>query len=197
MDIGQGDVHVMIMSWPMFLMDEMCTRTHRTEAIYSSKRSTPDWWGNLRASMKRPTHICFDTWSIKAKPANVMSIIEAQNCFAKLFPWRLWINNFLMLIVYLNMIFTLLFSQEMAINSYDIVSTLQALGMMKYWKGKHIILKKQVRRSTEAIWGAQFCDICLNRSSPRWPICALCLPNMPNMMFRLIQFLFGSNGYCT
>jgi hypothetical protein len=33
----------------------------------------------------------------------------------------------------------------MAINSYDIVSTLQALGMMKYWKGKHIILKKQVR----------------------------------------------------
>lgn len=35
-------------------------------------------------------------------------------------------------------------SQEMAINSYDIVSTLQALGMMKYWKGKHIILKRQV-----------------------------------------------------
>ncbi|KAK7590799.1 hypothetical protein V9T40_002412 [Parthenolecanium corni] len=34
-------------------------------------------------------------------------------------------------------------SQEMAINSYDIVSTLQVLGMMKYWKGKHIILKKQ------------------------------------------------------
>uniref|UniRef100_A0A1B6GDK3 Histone acetyltransferase n=1 Tax=Cuerna arida TaxID=1464854 RepID=A0A1B6GDK3_9HEMI len=34
-------------------------------------------------------------------------------------------------------------SQDMAINSYDIVSTLQALGMMKYWKGKHIILKKQ------------------------------------------------------
>lgn len=39
--------------------------------------------------------------------------------------------------------------QEMAIYSYDIVSTLQALGMMKYWKGKHIVLKKQVsqRRS--------------------------------------------------
>ncbi|XP_022917911.1 histone acetyltransferase KAT7 [Onthophagus taurus] len=34
-------------------------------------------------------------------------------------------------------------SQEMAIHSYDIVSTLQALGMMKYWKGKHIILRKQ------------------------------------------------------
>lgn len=38
-------------------------------------------------------------------------------------------------------------SKEMAIDSYDIVSTLQALGMMKYWKGKHIILKKQVRAS--------------------------------------------------
>ncbi|XP_003693272.3 histone acetyltransferase KAT7-like [Apis florea] len=37
-------------------------------------------------------------------------------------------------------------SKEMAIDSYDIVSTLQALGMMKYWKGKHIILKKQVSR---------------------------------------------------
>lgn len=36
-------------------------------------------------------------------------------------------------------------SKEMAIDSYDIVSTLQALGMMKYWKGKHIILKKQVK----------------------------------------------------
>ncbi|XP_075153895.1 lysine acetyltransferase chameau [Haematobia irritans] len=34
-------------------------------------------------------------------------------------------------------------STEMAIYSYDIVSTLQALGMMKYWKGKHIVLKKQ------------------------------------------------------
>uniref|UniRef100_A0A1I8NWB8 Histone acetyltransferase n=1 Tax=Stomoxys calcitrans TaxID=35570 RepID=A0A1I8NWB8_STOCA len=34
-------------------------------------------------------------------------------------------------------------SQEMAIYSYDIVSTLQALGMMKYWKGKHIVLRKQ------------------------------------------------------
>lgn len=40
-------------------------------------------------------------------------------------------------------------SQEMAINSYDIVSTLQALGMMKYWKGKHIVLKKQASHSTE------------------------------------------------
>lgn len=36
-----------------------------------------------------------------------------------------------------------LYFQEMAIYSYDIVSTLQALGMIKYWKGKHIVLKKQ------------------------------------------------------
>lgn len=46
-------------------------------------------------------------------------------------------------------------SQEMAINSYDIVSTLQALGMMKYWKGKHIILKKQVRNLLPFTW---FCN---------------------------------------
>nr|CAB3257901.1 ZF(C2HC)-2 zinc finger protein [Phallusia mammillata] len=34
-------------------------------------------------------------------------------------------------------------SQETAVNPSDIVSTLQALQMLKYWKGKHIILKKQ------------------------------------------------------
>lgn len=34
-------------------------------------------------------------------------------------------------------------SQELGINSYDIVSTLQVLGMMKYWKGKHIIIKNK------------------------------------------------------
>lgn len=34
-------------------------------------------------------------------------------------------------------------STEMAVNSYDIVSTFQAMGMMKYWKGKHILLKRQ------------------------------------------------------
>ncbi|RUS81606.1 hypothetical protein EGW08_010619 [Elysia chlorotica] len=34
-------------------------------------------------------------------------------------------------------------SQETAINANDIVSTLQALGMLKYWKGKHLVLKKQ------------------------------------------------------
>lgn len=35
-------------------------------------------------------------------------------------------------------------SQETAVNANDIVSTLQALGMLKYWKGKHLVLKRQV-----------------------------------------------------
>ena len=30
---------------------------------------------------------------------------------------------------------------EMAVSTYDIVSTFQWMGMMKYWKGKHILLK--------------------------------------------------------
>jgi len=34
-------------------------------------------------------------------------------------------------------------SEEMGIQSYDIVSTLQFLGMIKYWRGKHVILKKE------------------------------------------------------
>ena len=34
-------------------------------------------------------------------------------------------------------------SEEMGIQSYDIISTLQFLGMIKYWRGKHIILKKE------------------------------------------------------
>ena len=35
------------------------------------------------------------------------------------------------------------FSEEMGINSCDIVSTMQALEMIKYWKGQHIVLKKE------------------------------------------------------
>ncbi|ERE69290.1 histone acetyltransferase MYST2-like isoform 2 [Cricetulus griseus] len=35
-------------------------------------------------------------------------------------------------------------SQETAVNPVDIVSTLQALQMLKYWKGKHLVLKRQV-----------------------------------------------------
>uniref|UniRef100_A0A8C2I0E8 Histone acetyltransferase n=1 Tax=Cyprinus carpio TaxID=7962 RepID=A0A8C2I0E8_CYPCA len=34
-------------------------------------------------------------------------------------------------------------SQETAVNPVDIVSTLQSLQMLKYWKGKHLILKRQ------------------------------------------------------
>ncbi|KAF8794510.1 histone acetyltransferase KAT7-like [Argiope bruennichi] len=34
-------------------------------------------------------------------------------------------------------------SQETAITAYDIVSTLQALSLLKYWKGKHIVLKRR------------------------------------------------------
>lgn len=34
-------------------------------------------------------------------------------------------------------------SSETAINAYDIVSTLQSLGMLKYWKGKHLVLTKK------------------------------------------------------
>uniref|UniRef100_A0A2K6TRS3 Histone acetyltransferase n=1 Tax=Saimiri boliviensis boliviensis TaxID=39432 RepID=A0A2K6TRS3_SAIBB len=34
-------------------------------------------------------------------------------------------------------------SQETVVNPMDIVSTLQALQMLKYWKGKHLVLKRQ------------------------------------------------------
>ncbi|KAG8196230.1 hypothetical protein JTE90_023789 [Oedothorax gibbosus] len=34
-------------------------------------------------------------------------------------------------------------SHETAVLPYDIVSTLQALSLLKYWKGKHIVLQKQ------------------------------------------------------
>jgi len=34
-------------------------------------------------------------------------------------------------------------SEEMGIQANDIVSTLQFLGMIKYWRGKHVILKKE------------------------------------------------------
>lgn len=35
---------------------------------------------------------------------------------------------------------TILFA---GIQAYDIVSTLQYLGMIKYWRGKHVILRKE------------------------------------------------------
>jgi histone acetyltransferase MYST2 len=34
-------------------------------------------------------------------------------------------------------------SQETGVNAYDIISTLQAMGMLKYWKGKHLIITRQ------------------------------------------------------
>jgi len=34
-------------------------------------------------------------------------------------------------------------SQETGVHAYDIISTLQAMGMLKYWKGKHLILTRQ------------------------------------------------------
>ena len=34
-------------------------------------------------------------------------------------------------------------SQQTGINAYDIVSTLQSMGMLKYWKGKHLVLTKK------------------------------------------------------
>lgn len=39
---------------------------------------------------------------------------------------------------------TLELSQESGIKCDDLVSTLQYYGMLKYWKGKHIVLKKKV-----------------------------------------------------
>lgn len=42
-------------------------------------------------------------------------------------------------------------SQETAVNPVDIVSTLQALQMLKYWKGKHLVLKRQVRLPTACL----------------------------------------------
>ena len=46
-------------------------------------------------------------------------------------------------------------SVETSIHANDIVSTLQALGMLKYWKGKHLVLKKQVcqRAAAAAVYG--------------------------------------------
>ena len=35
-------------------------------------------------------------------------------------------------------------SQETGINADDLISSLQYYGFLKYWKGKHIIIKKKV-----------------------------------------------------
>lgn len=43
-------------------------------------------------------------------------------------------------------------SQETAVNPVDIVSTLQSLQMLKYWKGKHLVLKRQVKNLDCCLW---------------------------------------------
>jgi len=35
-------------------------------------------------------------------------------------------------------------SQETSVHANDLISTLQSLGMLKYWKGKHVILRNAV-----------------------------------------------------
>ncbi len=43
-------------------------------------------------------------------------------------------------------------SLETGLNSDDIVSTLQFYSMLKYWKGKHIVLKRKVRENIYFFW---------------------------------------------
>ncbi|XP_039751193.1 histone acetyltransferase KAT7 isoform X2 [Pararge aegeria] len=57
-------------------------------------------------------------------------------------------------------------SSDLAIASSDIVSTLQERGLMKYWKGKHIVLKKQevLEDATRRAGRAR----CVDPASLRW-----------------------------
>lgn len=41
-------------------------------------------------------------------------------------------------------------SQATAIQPYDIVSTLQLLGVIKYWKGQHVIMKSMIQKNATA-----------------------------------------------
>lgn len=54
-------------------------------------------------------------------------------------------------------------SQETAVNPVDIVSTLQSLQMLKYWKGKHLVLKRQVGDNainvSKSAFFSMFCPI--------------------------------------
>ena len=58
-----------------------------------------------------------------------------------------------------NVISSIDVSQETAINANDIVSTLQKLGMLKYWKGKHLVLKKQVNNSASKTEMMEFINV--------------------------------------
>lgn len=62
-------------------------------------------------------------------------------------------------------------SQETAVNPVDIVSTLQSLQMLKYWKGKHLVLKRQVRRfrgTKDFDRAVEFHEFLLSFLGPNW-----------------------------
>lgn len=52
-------------------------------------------------------------------------------------------------------------SLETGIHPNDIVSTLQFLGMVKYWKGQYVLVKKLVRYDYHAY---AMCNMCLSLS---------------------------------
>ncbi|KAL4710647.1 hypothetical protein ACJJTC_003283 [Scirpophaga incertulas] len=62
-------------------------------------------------------------------------------------------------------------SKDLAIASSDIVSTLQERGLMKYWKGKHIVLKKQ--EVLEEVSRRAYRARCVEAACLRWapPAC--------------------------
>lgn len=58
-------------------------------------------------------------------------------------------------------------SQESGITTDDLISTLQYYGLLKYWKGKHIIIKKKV-----AWWASLFVWVSCDHPF----VCMICLP---------------------
>lgn len=40
-------------------------------------------------------------------------------------------------------------SHETSVHANDLISTLQSLAMLKYWKGKHVILRNSVSTSSK------------------------------------------------
>lgn len=88
----------------------------------------------------RQTDVCLIVVSICQKIQTIQTpaccLLEFSSisciCYSTLLFWPL-----------IPLVFTEI-SQETAVNPVDIVSTLQSLQMLKYWKGKHLILKRQV-----------------------------------------------------
>lgn len=67
-------------------------------------------------------------------------------------------------------------SQETAIHANDIISTLQALGMLKYWKGNHLILRKDdvieeyvMKKSKKPFADSRFVDPSCLQWTPPYP----------------------------